>query len=344
MKAVAIREHGDLSVVHVEELPKPAIQGDEVLVKVLYAGLNHLDIWVCKGRPGVSLNAPHILGSDAVGVVEAIGEHVRNVKVGETVVVYPGLGCGRCESCAVGERSLCESFGIVGLSRPGTFAEYVVLPAGNVYPKPSYLSEQEAGGFVLACLTAWRMLVTRACVRPGDCVLIHGIGGGVALYALQWTKIIGAQSIVTSSSDEKLSKAKELGADYAINYKSEDVVERVKAITGGLGADVAVDAVGAATWPLDFAAVHKGGRIVLCGVTTGPTAEANLQALYWNQLTVLGSTLGSIGDLQQMARAATTNRLRPIVDRIFPLDKAQEALKRMADGRQFGKIVLQVSR
>jgi NADPH:quinone reductase-like Zn-dependent oxidoreductase len=343
MKAAVIRENGGLEVVRVEDIPKPQPAADEVLVRVRYAGLNHLDIWVRKGRPGVQMQWPHVLGSDGAGVVEAVGSQVKHVKAGDTVVVYPGLGCGHCEACERGEKSLCPQFGIVGMSRLGTFAEYVALPACNVFPKPPRLSTEEAGGFVLSYLTAWRMLMTRAQVKPGDTVLIHGIGGGVAVCALQFGKLAGAEVIVTSSSADKLERATKLGADTTINYKTENVVERVREMTGGQGVDVVVDSTGAATWPLDLACVRKGGRVVLCGVTTGASAETDLRAVYWNQLTLMGSTLGSIGDLRQMFRAVTAAKLKPVIDEVFPLSRVRDAIEKMETGRQFGKIVLHLS-
>ena len=343
MKAAVIREHGEVSVLKVEDIPEPKPAAGEVLVKVLCAGLNHLDIWVRKGRPGASLQMPHVMGSDGVGVVEAVGERVEHVKVGDEVVVYPGLGCNKCDACARGETSLCPSFGIVGFHRAGTFAEKVALPGCNVYPKPAHLSAEEAGGFVLTYLTAWRMLMTRAETLPGDCVLIHGIGGGVAVSALQLAKRFGAKVIVTSSSDEKLSRATEMGADDGINYQKEDVTERVRALTSGRGVDVVIDAVGAATWPINLAVVRKGGRIVLCGITTGAKAETNLQAVYWNQLTIMGSTLGSVADTHQMLGAVEVGRMQPVVDEVFPLEAVVEATKKMEAGKQLGKLVLKIS-
>jgi len=343
MKAVVIGEHGELDVLEVKDVPEPTCGPDEVVLKVLCAGLNHLDIWVRKGRPGTELQMPHVLGSDAVGVVEAVGERVSNVTVGEEVVLYSGLACGHCEFCLHGRQNLCTSFGIIGLSRSGTFAEKVAVPGANVYPKAPHMSREEAGGFVLAYLTAWHMLVGRARVGAGGVVLIHGIGGGVALCALQLARLLGAEAIVTSSSDDKLNWARELGAQHAINYRKEDVSERVRDLTGGRGVDVAFDTVWAATWPLDFACVRRGGTIVLCGITTGPVAETNLQALYWNQLTVLGSTLGSLAELGQMVRAVTVSKLKPVIDEVFPLERAREAMTKMEAGQQFGKIVLDVS-
>jgi NADPH:quinone reductase-like Zn-dependent oxidoreductase len=341
MRAALIREHGDLNAVQVAEVEAPVPAAGEVVLKVLCAGLNHLDIWARMGR--TKLKMPHILGSDAVGIVAVVGENVESPRVGERVIVNPGLGCGHCEFCRRGEQSLCISFGIIGLSRDGTFAEQVAVPASNWYPKPSHLSDEEAGALALSYVTAWRMLLTRAQVKPGESVLIHGIGGGVALGALQLAKRIGAEVFVTSSSNEKLSRARELGADHTINYEKESVAEWIRSHKGDRGVDVAVDAVGAATWPLDFTCVRKGGRVVLCGVTTGAKAETDLRTLYWNQLTVLGSTLGSTQDFQQMLAAVNASRLRPIIDEVFPLDSVRDAMARMEEARQFGKIVLKIT-
>jgi len=341
MRAALIREQGSLDAVQVAEVDTPVPAVGEVLLKVLCAGLNHLDIWVCKGRTKMPM--PHILGCDAVGIVTAVGEGVQSPQVGEQVIVNPALGCGRCEFCRQGEQTLCSSFGIIGLSTSGTFAEQVAVPAANCYPKPAHLSNEEAGALALTHVTAWRMLMTRAQVKPGESVLIHGIGGGVATCALQLAKRIGAEVFVTSSSDEKLSRARALGADHSINYKTSDVAEWIKRHKAGRGVDVAIDAVGASTWPLDFACVRKGGRVVLCGVTTGAKAQTDLRTLYWNQLSILGSTMGSTRDFQQMLAAVTVDYLRPVIDEVFPLDRVHDAMTKMEEARQFGKIVLKIS-
>ena len=204
------------------------------------------------------------------------------------------------------------------------------------------MSDEEAGAFALAHVTAWRMLMTRAALKPGETVLIHGIGGGAALAALQFAKLIGAEVFVTSSSNDKLSRAGELGADHTLNYEQENVAEWIAHETSGRGVDVAVDAVGAATWPLDFACVRKGGRVVLCGVTTGSKAESDLRTLYWNQLTLLGSTMGSAEDFRQMLRAVNANQLKPVIDKVFGLEKVRDAMERMETGKQFGKIALRI--
>jgi len=344
MKAAVIHEHGELDCVRVEEVAGPKPGRGEVILKVKSAGLNHLDIWVRKGRPGLKMVFPHILGCDAAGVVTGVGADVASVSVGDQVVLNPGLSCGSCEYCNRGEQSECLSFDIMGMNRQGTFAEYVAVPARNVHPKPAYMDFDQAGTFVLSCLTAWRMLFTRAQLRPGETVLLHGIGGGVALWALQLAKLAGACVIVTSSSDSKLARASQIGADHTINYKAEDVAVRVKDFTSGRGVDVVIDTVGAATWPIDFSAVRRGGKIVLCGITTGAKAETNLQALYWNQVTIMGSTMGSDEDFRRMLRAVTIAKLKPVIDSVEPLENIREAMGKMETGEQFGKIALRISK
>ncbi len=343
MKAAVIHEPGDVNVLRVEDIAEPQPGPGEVALKVLCAGLNHLDIWVRKGRAAAQLTMPHVLGSDAVGTVLALGAGVTSPPVGAQVIVNPALSCGQCEFCRRGEQSECASFSIIGLGRSGTFAEQVVVPAANCYPRPPHLSDEEAGVLALTYVTAWRMLVTRARLRPGATVLVHGIGGGAALSALQFAKLLGAEVFVTSSSNDKLSRALALGARHTLNYEKESVTKWIAYETSGRGVDVAIDAVGAATWPLDFQCVRKGGQIVLCGVTTGAKAETDLRALYWNQLTVLGSTMGSDEDFRQMLRAVTVNGLRPIIDEVFPLDRVRDAMMKMEAGKQFGKIAVRVA-
>jgi len=344
MKAAVIHENGGLDRVRVEEVPEPKAGAGEVVLEVRSAALNHLDIWVRKGRPGMTLKMPHVLGSDAAGVVAELGSGTHGVSVGDEVILNPGLSCGFCESCRRGQQSECTSFSIVGAGRPGTFAAKVAVPFYNVFPKPAHLNFDEAAALPLAYQTAWRMLMTRAGLKPGEVVLINGIGGGVALAALQLAKLAGAEVIVTSSSDEKLSRAAGLGADHTINYRTvENVAAVVKDITKGRGVDVVVDSVGAGTWETNFSLVRRGGRIVLCGVTTGAQAKTNLQALYWNQLTVMGSTMGSNEDVRLMLRAVATAGLKPVIDSVRPLKEVTDAMDRMEAGEQFGKIVLKIS-
>jgi len=344
MKAAVIRNHGGVECVTIDKIPDPRAREGEVVLEVRSAALNHLDIWIRKGRPGVQLDMPHVLGSDGAGVVVDVGSKTHGISIGDEVILNPGLSCGYCESCGRGQQSECLSFGIVGMSRPGTFAEKVAVPFQNVLPKPAHLNFNEAAALPLAYQTAWRMLMTRAGLRAGETILIHGIGGGVALAALQLAKLAGAEVIVTSSSDKKLSQAKTIGADHTINYKTVDSMEEaVKDFTKGRGVDVVVDAIGAATWDIDFKVVRRGGRIVLCGVTTGPEAPTDLRALYWNQLTVMGSTMGSNEDVRQMLRAVETAELKPVMDSVKSLEEIQDAMSRMEAGEQFGKIVVKVT-
>jgi NADPH:quinone reductase-like Zn-dependent oxidoreductase len=245
MKAVVIYKHGDLGCVRIEDVAEPKLCNNDVLVEVRCAALNHLDIWVRKGRPGFELEKPHILGSDASGVIIEIGQDVHGVDIGDEVVLNPGLSCGCCEFCLRGEQSQCNSFGIIGMTRPGTFAEKIAVPFYNLCPKPSSMGFDEAAALPLAYQTAWRMLMTRAALQASEIILIHGIGGGVALAALQLAKLSGARAIVTSSSEEKLNKAKKLGADYVLNYKTTtNIANVVQDITEMRGVDVVVDTVG----------------------------------------------------------------------------------------------------
>lgn len=344
MKAAVIHRHDGLDAVNIEDVADPKVGDNDVILQVRCAALNHLDIWVRKERLGPGLEMPHILGSDASGVVIAVGAKAQGINIGDEVIINPGLCCWCCEHCISGQHSQCESFGIIGFSSSGTFAEKVAVPFYAVWPKPSHLDFNEAAALPLACVTAWRMLFSRAKLVPGETILIHGIGGGVALAALQLAKLAGAEAIVTSSSDEKLDKAKKLGANHTINYKTAgDVAKAVREITNGRGVDVVFDTVGANTWETDFAAVRKGGRIVLCGITSSPQTETNLQSLYWRQITVLGSTMGSGGDFRGMLKTVTAAKLKPIIDSIYPLQDIQKAMGRMEKGEQFGKIVLKIS-
>ncbi len=343
MKAIGIHAHGELSQLTLLDLPEPAPGPGEVLLRVKAAALNHLDIWMRKGRAGVNLPLPHVLGSDASGIVHTVGEGVSTCKQGDEVVLNPGLDCGQCEFCMRGEHSECTYFSIVGMGRHGTFGEFVVAPARNLQPKPSHLTWEEAAALPLAYLTAWRMLMSQARIRPGETILIHGIGGGVALAALQLAQLAGAQTIVTSSSIDKLARASELGASHGIQYQGQGVVAAVMDFTDGRGVDVVVDTVGASTWPINMEILRKGGRVVHCGVTTGPHVEANISAIYWKQLSILGSTMGNHEEFRALLQAVASTGLKPVIDQVYPLEEAAAAQERMEKGQQFGKIVLSVS-
>lgn len=336
MRAVVIRRHGGPEVIEVAEVDDPRPAPGEVLVRVRAASLNHLDLWVAKGGRA-KLAFPHVLGSDVFGEVEEVGEEVTGWKKGDAVVANPGVWCGACARCEAGEHSECSSYTILGLGRPGTYAEFVAVPARSLARPPRHLSEVEAATMGIAPLTAYRMLFSRARLVPAERVLVHGIGGGVATFALLFAKAAGCEVAVTSSSDDKLDRARELGADCTVRYDKGDPARSL----GAAGPfDVAFDTAGAATLPLSLAALRKGGRIVTCGVTSGAKAEVSLQALYWNSLSLLGSTMGSQGDFEAMLAFVEEKAIRPVLDKVFPLDQAPAAARRMHDGAQFGKIVL----
>ncbi len=340
MKAALIEKHGELDELRVMDVPEPHAARGEVVVQLQAAGMNHLDIWIRKGGRG-AIPMPHILGSDGAGVVAAVGPEVRLLREGDEVMIYPGLWCGRCPRCEEGQQSECVDWGNVGAIVPGTFAQKIALPERNCFRKPSYLNWTEAAALPVAYLTAWRMLTGRAKLSPGETVLIHGIGGGVAVAALQLAKRIGVEVVVTSSSDEKLAKARALGVDHAVNYaKAPDVAKAVLDALHGSRVDVVVDTVGAATWPVGPQVLRKGGRMVACGVTTGSIAPIDIRAVYWNQLTIMGSTLGSVAEFRQLLRACQAWQFRPVIDSTFPLAQARAAQGKMETGQQFGKIVL----
>jgi len=344
MKAVFICEFGGPEKIQVGDLPTPDPGPGQVRIRVKAAALNHLDVWVRRGRPGLSLDHPHVLGSDASGVVDAVGTGVTNPEPGQEVVVNPGVSCGQCEWCLRGDQSECPSFRLIGFQQEGTYAEYITVPASNVVPKPPHLDWAEAAALNLSHLTAWRMLFARAGLQAGQTVLIHGIGGGTALAALQFCGLSGAGAIVTSSSEEKLERAGDLGAKATINYrKTPDVAAEVRTLTKDRGVDVAFDTVGAATLPISMNAIRRGGRIVTCGITGGANAEVNLQHLYWNHISLIGSTMGSQEDFRRMHRAVTEAKLKPVMDRVFPLEEYAAAISRMEEGDQFGKIAVVVA-
>lgn len=320
------------------EIRKPGA----VRIRVAAGALNHLDLFVVNGLPGVTIVPPWILGCDATGIVESAGPNVKNVKPGDRVIVNGGLSCHACEYCLAGEHSLCVKFSMMGEHRPGMFAEYAVLPARNVRRVPDGVSDAQAAAFTLATLTAWRMLVTRAQVKAGEHVLIQGIGGGVALAALQIAKLKGAHVWVTSGSDEKLAKAAELGADETLNYRSVDVAREIRRRTAKRGMDVVIDSVGVATWASSLGALGKRGRLVSCGATTGPMVETDMRRMFWNQWTLMGSTMGNEAEFEAIAAEFSAGRLIPPVDSVFPLAEGRKAFERMSAGTQFGKIVLAI--
>ncbi len=313
-------------------------------MRVRAAALNRLDLWMTGGLPNVSPVYPFVVGSDAAGVVERRGDRATRFRPGDRVMINPGLSCGHCSACVADDDPLCHDFRLLGEHLPGTAAEYLVLPERNLAPVPEAMSWEQAAGFSLATLTAWRMLTTRARLRPGETVLIWGAGGGVALAALQIAVLLGARPIVTSGSDAKLETARALGAAAGLNPSRDDVVAEVRRLTGGRGADVVVESVGERTWDRSLRALARGGRVVVCGATTGSAASFDLRRLFWRQWSILGSTMGSVREYAEIVRLAHQGRLWPVVDRVVPLADGVAAYERMQRGEQVGKLVLEVSR
>lgn len=339
MKAVRIHEPGDPDVLQYEDAPDPQINDDEALVRVEACALNHLDLFVRAGAIP-DLDYPHVPGSDVAGVVEDVGANVEGGQLGDRVVVNPSLSCGDCEACRRGEDSLCRSFAIIGEHVDGGYAELVKVPARNLVRMPDGFSFEEAAAAPLTFVTAWRMLITRARLRAGEDVLILGASGGVGTAAVQIAKLAGARVFVTAGTDDKLQRLEELGADELINYKDVDFSKEVYQRTGKRGVDVVVENVGEATFKGSVRALRKGGRLVTCGATTGPKGEVDLRLLFWNQLELIGSTMGTRAEFDAVMDLVWQRKLRPIVHRTFPLQDAQAAQETMRDGDFFGKLVL----
>lgn len=344
MRGLTISAHGGLDRIELRhDLPVPELAHDtDVRVRVRAAALNHLDLFVIHGLPGVTIRPPWILGSDATGTVESVGRAVTRLQVGDSVVINPGLSDGTCEYCLADDHPLCPRFGVLGEHHPGTLAEYVVVPEANCACIAPESDVAEAAAFTLATLTGWRMLVTRAALRPGEHVLIWGIGGGVALACLQIAKLLGARVTVTSSSDEKLARARVLGADDTINHTGVDVGREIRARTGKRGVDVVVDSVGERTWPQSVSALARKGRIVTCGGTSGPMITTDVRKLFWYQYSILGSTMGSESEFRAVAEHFRAGRLQPPVDSVFPLEQGRAAFERLEAGQQFGKVVVRI--
>ena len=343
MNAVRIHEHGGVEKLRYEDAPEPTLAGpNDAIVKLKAASLNHVDIWIRRGLTGIEVTLPHILGGDGAGVIAEVGDRVRNIKTGDAVCLYPPSGCGRCEFCITDREYMCLQLRVLGERENGTYAEYARVPARNCFPIPPGLSFEQAAAFPLVYITVWRMLVTNAQLKPGEHVLILGIGGGVATAALQLAAHIGAHIIVTSSSDEKLEKAKTLGSEHGINYKNADFAKEVRRLTGKRGVDVVVDCVGGDGWIKSLASLAKGGRLVTCGATAGANPPTDLRRIFWNNLKIFGSTLGDRAEFREVLNFMEASRTKPVVDQVFPLRDAAAAQKRLEDGKQFGKILLRM--
>jgi NADPH:quinone reductase-like Zn-dependent oxidoreductase len=340
MKAVIFRQHGGPEVLQHTDVPNPRIKANEVLVEVRACALNHLDVWVRGGLPGIEIPLPHILGDDISGVVHEVGELVTWVKSGDEVMLQPGVSCGHCAECLRGQDNLCREYDIIGYRRDGGYAELVAVPGVNVIPKPKKLSWEEAAALPLVTLTAWHMLVTRARLQPGEDVLVHAAGSGVGSLGIQIAKLRGARVIATAGSDEKLAKAKELGADEVINYTSDDWPKDAKRLTDRKGVDVVFEHTGAETWSGSIASLKTGGRLVTCGATSGFDARTDIRQIFYRHLTILGSFMGAKGELLAAMKFIESGKIRAVVDQSMPLSEARRAHELMEDRAQFGKLVL----
>ena len=358
MRALTIDAHGGLDRLRLRhDLPIPELTSDrDVRVRVLCAALNHLDLWVVRGVPGIRIVAPWILGSDAVGIVDAVGSAVTRVRPGDRVVLNPGVSDRTCDYCTTGDNPLCLRYSILGEHRSGTIADHVVVPDVNAHAIPPQVPDEAAAAFPLSTLTAWRMVTTKAKVTPDDEVLIWGIGGGVAQAALQIAKGRGARVWVTSGSNDKLERARSLGADEALNHREVDVAREIRARTGKRGVNVVIDCVGEATWGASLGALGKRGRLVTCGGTSGPMVQTDVRRLFWNQWTIMGSTMGSDAEFEAIVAELSAGRLYPQVDSVHLLEGARgggggregaeggrAAFERLASGEQFGKVVVRVA-
>ena len=343
MRAIYIKSHGREDSALLGDMPAPEPGPGEARVHIASAAFNRVDLYMRDSGAGITHELPLILGVDGAGVVDATGPDVSGVTAGDRVVIYPVIYCGECEFCVRGDQMLCLRCRIVGEHRHGTFAEYACVPAHNLYPIADDLSFDEAAVLPTAYLTAWRMVVTQGRIRPAETVLIHGIGGGVATAALQIVKLVGAQALVTSGSDDKLETARGRGADELINYREQDVVKAVMEFTAGRGVDAVIENVGEATWSASLRSLRRGGRIVTCGATTGAQPGADLQRVFVRQLRIIGSTIGNREEFRAVLQAVGGSQIRPMIDKVFALEEGLEALAHLAAGHQTGKLVLRVN-
>ena len=340
MRAVIVREHGGPEVLRLEELPDPTPGPGEVVVRVRACALNHLDVWHRKGIPGAPFLLPCITGADISGDVEALGEGVEGVTEGESVMVLPTLSCGACERCARDEDPLCRSFGILGETCNGGLAERVVVPARNVFPKPANISYEIAAAASLSTLTAWHMLISRARLRAGETVLVHGGASGVGSAAIRIAKHHGATVIATASTTEKLDAARGLGADHLVNYAEDDFVSAVRAVVGKAGVDVVFEHVGGEVFERSLRCLGWGGRLVTCGATTGIDAKVNLRHLFFKGQSILGSTMGSRAEFADIVRLLGEGALEPLIDRVLPLDQIAQGHEALESRSAVGKVVM----
>ena len=340
MRAVRIHAHGGVEQLKLEEVPVPEAGPGEVRVQVRASGLNHLDLWVRRGVPGHTFPLPMTPGCDASGIVAGVGPGVAGWQDGDEVVVAPGLSCGTCTACVSGEDHLCAGYGILGETRDGTNADYVVVPARNLMPRPQNLDFAASASFSLTFLTAWHMRIARAELRPGETLLVHAAGSGVSAAAIQIARLFGARILATAGSEEKLRRARDLGAHETISYRDPEWPRVVRKLAGRRGVDVVLDHVGTDTFAGSLRSLAKGGRYVFCGATSGFEMKADFRPIFFKNLSILGSTMGGQGELRRVRDLVEAGQLVPVIDRTLPLEKVAEAHQILEDREAFGKLVL----
>lgn len=341
MKALTIDATG-IEHVAVRDIDEPTPGPGEVLVEMKAGALNRLDIWTLTGALGIELHFPHVLGADGAGVIAGRGEGVSGLPDGTRVLINPGLSCGSCEMCLAGEHPECPRFQMMGEHTGGTLAERISVPAGNVFPIPEHLSFAQGAALGVTAVTAYRMLFTKGRLQPGEWVLITGIGGGLAMSLLQLARPVAGRVFVTSSSDEKLKQALDLGADHGINYRDQDVAAEVRRLTGKRGVDLVADSAAGDSLDVSLKALKKGGRLVNAGATAGGRSTINMQRVFWNQLQIIGSTMGSHSDFSEMLRFVAGAGLRPVIDRTYSLEEGPDAVRYLDAGEQSGKVVIEL--
>jgi NADPH:quinone reductase-like Zn-dependent oxidoreductase len=341
MKAVRFHQHGGPAVLRHEDAPDPELAAGEALVRVRACALNRLDVWARRGLPRVTIPMPHISGSDVAG--EVIAAAAPDVSIGARVMLQPGVSCGRCAECLSGRDNECARYEVLGyLHHAGGYAQLVKVPAQNLIPIPDHIEFVCAAAFPLTFLTAWHMLITRAALRRGEDVLVLAAGSGVGQAAIQIAVLHGARVFATAGSDEKLDRARALGASEVVDHYKQDIAEEIKRLTNRRGVDVVIEHVGEATWPKSVRSLARGGRLVTCGATTGSRGQLDLTALFAKQLAIHGSYMGTKGELLRAAHFFYAGHLKPVLDRTYPLADAAAAQQRMEESGQFGKIVLEV--
>lgn len=345
MKAVFIDDHGDLKQLQVANLPEPKVGPNDVLIKSGFAALNHIDIFIVKGWPDLNLSMPHVIGSDRSGIIQEIGSEVTTLKEGDRVTVNPGISCGKCKACLSGKQNFCEQFSILGEHQWGTFAEILKMPEINVIKIPKDYSLDKAAAAPLTFLTAWRMLSTQAKLKPNEIIFIHGASGGVSTAAIQIAKFFKAKVITSTSNQDKVEKARDIGADHVINYKKMPEYGKYvyKELTNRMGVDVVIDSVGQATINDSIRLLKPGGRLITCGSTTGPTTEIDLRHIFWKQLRIMGSTMSNQGEFREVMELVFDGTLIPIIDKVYVLDEVKQAEKFLNEGNQFGKVLLKIT-